>query len=713
MRLRRMPQAKEIVANSDLVFSPKNIANLRGNWEKIFANDSPIYLEVGMGRGKWITAEAAKNPKINYIGLEMREEMIFQALERLQGKIPPNIRFLWVDASNLPLLFTRGEVDGIYLHFSDPWPKLRHAKRRLTHPLFLKDYDFVLKPKGQLNFKTDNQDFFDWSLTQFAKTYQRGWRQLALDRNLPLEEGQAITEYEKRFRRMNQPIYFCSMQKEDRHMYYVSTRGNYEPQTAAEAICLGMVPGGGLFVPQSFPNYLPKGIATMTYQELACDILGLYLDDYDKKEIKQIVWDSYNNERFDDVIAPCVTVGDLELLELWHGPTAAFKDMALQIMPRLLKAAIAKTEKEKEVVILVATSGDTGKAALEGFKNMEGIKIIVFYPCGGVSRIQELQMLTTDGHNTYVVGVDGNFDDCQNAVKAVFANEALKKEMDAAQKEFSSANSINWGRLLPQIVYYYYAYGQMVAKGKIKEAQEIDVTVPTGNFGNILAAYYARRMGLPIHKLICASNENKVLTDVIKNGTYDRRRPFYQTDSPSMDILISSNFERFIYEIFDRDGKATADAFQKLQAEGFFAVSDDQSQKWGQLIYGDFADRKEAARFIGSAYRDYGYVMDPHTGVAVAVANKYRQQNGTEQRPMLVVSTASPYKFPKAVLLALGVGEKELEQMDDHTMLTLLQQKSGIPVHRAVANIEQKPVLHQMKIKKEAVAETIRNILSL
>ena len=241
--------------------------------------------------------------------------------------------------------------------FSDPWPKLRHAKRRLTHPIFLKQYDFILKPEGLLTFKTDNHEFFDWSLTQFTHTYRQGWHNLDLNRDLPEEEGQVITEYEKRYRRRMQPIYFCSLQKEENHMYYVSTRGNYEPQTAAEVICLGMVPSGGLFVPQSFPNYFPKGIAALSYQELACDILGLYLGGFEQKEIERIVRDSYNSERFDAAIAPCVTVGECELLELWHGPTAAFKDMALQIMPRLLQASIAKTGKEKEVVILVATSG--------------------------------------------------------------------------------------------------------------------------------------------------------------------------------------------------------------------------------------------------------------------------------------------------------------------------------------------------------------------
>ncbi|MEG1500660.1 MAG: threonine synthase, partial [Clostridiales bacterium] len=322
-------------------------------------------------------------------------------------------------------------------------------------------------------------------------------------------------------------------------MFYINTRNNYHPVKGSEAICLGMVPGGGLFVPEEIPFYFPdqEQLAAKDYLQLAEDIVGLYLDDFNKEEIRSMINGAYCRGNFDDGIAPLVQVGNKHILELWHGPTAAFKDMALQLLPRLLTASIAKNNKQMETVILVATSGDTGKAALEGFKNVDGIKIIVFYPAEGVSYIQERQMLVTDGDNTYVVAVEGNFDDCQSAVKAIFADPQLNQALAEHNKCFSSANSINWGRLLPQIVYYYDGYRQMMAQNEIKWGQKINIVVPTGNFGNILAAYYAKKMGLPINKLICASNKNNVLTDAINKGIYDRRRPFYKTTSPSMDIL--------------------------------------------------------------------------------------------------------------------------------------------------------------------------------
>ncbi|MGI5891246.1 MAG: threonine synthase [Bacillota bacterium] len=492
-------------------------------------------------------------------------------------------------------------------------------------------------------------------------------------------------------------------------MKYISTRSKSEPISAAAAICLGIAPDGGLFVPQSFPYFMPENIASMSYRDLAEKIFALYLEDYSEQEIASMVDAAYYSGNFDEQIAPTVTVGEREVLELWHGPTAAFKDMALQIMPRFLSAAVKKIGDDKEIVILVATSGDTGKAALEGFKDVDGVKIIVFYPAGGVSRIQELQMLTTTGNNTYVVGVKGNFDHCQTAVKEVFADQEFAIKMAAADKQFSSANSINWGRLLPQIVYYYYAYAQMVAKGRIKVGQKINAVVPTGNFGDILAAYYAKKMGLPLDKLVCASNENNVLTDVIKDGYYNRVRPFYKTTSPSMDILVSSNFERFVFDMLDQDAQETAADFQKLKAEGSFSVPAEVTARWKEFLAADYADQKEAATAIAQVFVKYQYLMDPHTAVAYAVADKYLEQTG-DKSPLLIVSTASPYKFPAAVLQALG---QDIKDIDENELPALLAKISGGTVHPALLDVDKKEIRHHRQADKEEIAQTVADILGL
>jgi threonine synthase len=492
-------------------------------------------------------------------------------------------------------------------------------------------------------------------------------------------------------------------------MKYISTRSKSQPISAAEAICLGIAPDGGLFVPQSFPQYMPDKIADMTYRQLAEQICALYLEDYSAQEIAEMVDAAYYSGNFDASIAPTVTVGDKEVLELWHGPTAAFKDMALQIMPRFLAAAVRKIGADKEIVILVATSGDTGKAALEGFKDVPGVKIIVFYPAGGVSRIQELQMITTTGNNTYVVGVEGNFDHCQTAVKEIFADHDFAAKMDAAAKQFSSANSINWGRLLPQIVYYYYAYAQMAAKCRIKPGDKINAVVPTGNFGDILAAYYAKKMGLPLDKLICASNENKVLTDVINEGVYDRERPFYKTDSPSMDILVSSNFERFIFDILDQDAEKTAQYFRQLKEKGNFTLAAETVDKWKKFLVADYADQKEASQAITDVFTQYGYLIDPHTSVAYAVAEKYQKASG-DQTPLLIVSTASAYKFPAAVLRALG---QDIEGLSENDLPALLAQVSQGTVHPALLDVDKKEIRHHRCIKKENIAATVADILGL
>ncbi len=491
-------------------------------------------------------------------------------------------------------------------------------------------------------------------------------------------------------------------------MNYISTRDNYPASRASEAICLGMVPGGGLFVPDSFPSYLPENLAQLSYRELACDILGLYLDDYSSEEISLMVDNAYYSGSFPQSVAPLVKAGEHNILELWHGPTAAFKDMALQIMPYELAAAVAKSGDQKETVILVATSGDTGKAALEGFKDVPGVRIIVFYPDQGVSPIQERQMLVTEGNNTHVVAVEGNFDHCQTAVKGIFGDEELKAQMKAKGKSFSSANSINWGRLLPQIVYYFYGYGQMVAQNRLKMGDEINVCVPTGNFGNILAAYYAKRMGLPIAKLICASNKNNVLTETIKSGIYDTRREFYKTNSPSMDILISSNFERFFFEMAGRNGEICARAFEQLSQEGYFKNSD-AHEAWKGFLEAGFADDNEGAKAIAALWQEEGYLLDPHTSIAIAVERAYKAKSG-DKRPTLTASTANPYKFPAAVLEAL---DEDISSLDEQALLARLSALTKTEIHPGLCNLEEKQIRHNRRIKREEIAQVVKELCGI
>lgn len=497
---------------------------------------------------------------------------------------------------------------------------------------------------------------------------------------------------------------------------YISSRGNFHPVTASEAILLGIAPGGGLFVPEEVPVLERKKIDEMSsqsYGEIAETILELYLDDFTGAEIQEIVKKSYYQNNFDNMdIAPLVKLDEqINILELWHGPTAAFKDMALQIMPRLLTKAIEKMGRQEEVIIPVATSGDTGKAALEGFKNVPGVKIIVFYPLGGVSKVQELQMTTAEGDNVYAVAVKGNFDDCQTAVKKLFADRKLNQVLAANNMVFSSANSINWGRLLPQIVYYFWGYAQLVKKQEISPGEKINVVVPTGNFGNILAAYYAYLMGLPVQKLICASNENKVLTDVINTGVYDKRREFYKTSSPSMDILISSNFERFLFEISNHDADKVAAWYQQLSQEGYFKVDEEYREKWQDLLIGDFASDAETIGEIKKTFLETGYVLDTHTGVGVKVYRDYLKKTGDKIKT-IIDATANPYKFNKVVLTAIG--EKDLaENKDEFFILEELSRISGMPIHRALKGLDKKRIVHHRVIEKEQMDETVKEILSL
>ncbi len=497
---------------------------------------------------------------------------------------------------------------------------------------------------------------------------------------------------------------------------YTSTRDNYDIVSAAQAIKLGMVPAGGLFVPEKIPCFSLQEMMSLrdsTYQEIAQRVLTLFLDDYTEEEIQTSVKAAYNEKNFNHpLIAPLKHLREKTyVMELWHGPTAAFKDMALQIMPHLLSYAKKKVGEERETVILVATSGDTGKAALEGFKDVPGVRIIVFYPHKGVSKIQELQMTTTSSSNTFVVAVKGNFDDCQNAVKKVFSEREFGNELKRAGIELSSANSINWGRLLPQIVYYINAYMQLLKDGKISFGEKINFVVPTGNFGNILAAWYALQMGLPINKLICASNENKVLTDFFNTGRYDRNRGFVQTTSPSMDILISSNLERFLYEMSGHDGEKISAWMQELAENGGFRVDQSIMDAIGEVLAAGYADEIETKETIGRVFSETGYTLDTHTAVGMKVYEKYLEKTG-DSALTVVDATASPFKFNNSVLQAIA-GPDALIGKDEYEVLQALSEYTGQPVHPGLRDLDKKPVLHRRICTKEKVQEEIKSILNI
>lgn len=497
-------------------------------------------------------------------------------------------------------------------------------------------------------------------------------------------------------------------------MEYISTRENYRSVSSAEAISLGMVPEGGLFVPAEIPELDLEEILEMrdkSYQELAIWIFDKFLSDFTKDEIKSSVKEAYREESFP--LAEKTPLLKLDkntfILELWHGPTAAFKDMALQILPQLLVRAVKKLNIDNEIVILVATSGDTGKAALEGFKDVDGVKIIVFYPEEGVSRVQKDQMKTTGGKNTEVVSLKGNFDDCQTAVKNIFADKEFRTKMEANNLQFSSANSINWGRLLPQIVYYFKAYFEIIKKEELKAGAKINIAVPTGNFGNILAAYYAYRMGLPVNKFICASNDNKVLTDFLKTGLYDIEREFKKTISPSMDILISSNLERFLFEITGHQSSKINKWYQNLNQEKQFKIDQQTLNKIQRLFSGHYSTESEARSVIKSTYNNFNYLLDPHTAVGVDSLNKYRQQSG-DQKEAVVASTANPYKFSRAVLESLK--EEQIDK-DEYRIIEELKDLTAVNLHRGLAGLEEMESKHQHRCAKDKVKEKVTEILNL
>ena len=488
-------------------------------------------------------------------------------------------------------------------------------------------------------------------------------------------------------------------------MNYISTRGNNQKMTSAQAIIAGLADDGGLFVPDELPQVdmeFIKGLTKLSYQERAARVLGCFLTDYTDEEIKGCVERAYGSGKFDDAaVAPLNIMEDVSVLELWHGPTSAFKDMALQLLPQLLSTALKKTGEKNQVLILVATSGDTGKAALEGFRDVEQTKIIVFYPENGVSRIQKLQMVTQQGENVAVTAVKGNFDDAQSGVKAIFSDREFNAKLNEAGVSLSSANSINWGRLVPQIVYYFSAYADLLKAGVIRAGDEISFTVPTGNFGDILAGYYALRMGLPVKKLICASNTNNVLTDFLTTGVYDRNRDFFKTISPSMDILISSNLERLLYHVTN-DAAQVAEWMKSLAETGRYDVGADVLAKIQATFGCDWADDQKTMETINAVYGERKYIADTHTAVAWDSAHKYMLQGNAE--PMVVVSTASPYKFNESVLTALG---EAIEGMDEFQLLDKLQSMNSFKIPAGLAALKNAEVRHGNVVEKTAMPQAV------
>lgn len=491
-------------------------------------------------------------------------------------------------------------------------------------------------------------------------------------------------------------------------LYYRSTRGSGKDLNSLEAIVKGIADDGGLFVPSKIEK-LDKDLSElskMNYQELAYYIINKFFPDFTKDELVNCVTNAYD-EKFDTKdIAPIKREMDTNFLELFHGPTLAFKDMALSILPYLLKTASVKLGTKDEIVILTATSGDTGKAALEGFKDVEGIKIIVYYPEDGVSDVQKYQMITQEGENTHVIGIKGNFDDAQNGVKEAFNDIDFNKELKNDGFVLSSANSINIGRLVPQVVYYIYSYLELVKSNKIKSGDKINVVVPTGNFGNILAAYYAREMGLPIDKFICASNENNVLTDFFNTGIYDRRRELKLTDSPSMDILISSNLERLLYAISNDDSELIRDLMNKLSNDGFYEVPENIKEKLTDF-YGGFATTNETSETIKKVYEKSNYVIDTHTAVAFSVYEKYKNETG-DTKETVIASTASPFKFTRSVSDALNIDTKN---KSDFELIEELSKTTGLNIPKSIENLDKREVLHNTICEKENMKQAIKNIL--
>ncbi|MCR5377048.1 MAG: threonine synthase [Lachnospiraceae bacterium] len=492
-------------------------------------------------------------------------------------------------------------------------------------------------------------------------------------------------------------------------MIYKSTRGNAQEVTASQAILQGLAPDGGLYVPKALPKLTQtmREIAAMNYKETALAVLSLFLTDYTKEELTACIDAAYDAKFDTEEIAPLVQADGAYYLELFHGATIAFKDMALSILPHLMTTAAKKNGITDGIVILTATSGDTGKAALAGFADVPGTKIIVFYPKHGVSAVQERQMVTQKGENTAVIGITGNFDDAQTGVKKMFNDAAMKEELAAKGYRFSSANSINIGRLVPQIVYYTFAYGKLLAEGHIADGEKINVTVPTGNFGNILAAYYAKQIGVPIDKLICASNTNKVLFDFFQTGEYDRNREFVLTSSPSMDILISSNLERLIYHIAGDDSAVTAELMKQLAAGGKYDITAEMKKGLSDFVSG-YATEDDTAAAIAGLYDRTGYVIDPHTAVGDSVYRRYAKESGDATKTV-IASTASPFKFARSVMSAIE-GKKSDEP--DMELIERLSKTANVALPPAIIELKTAPVRHDTVCETEEMPAVVRKILA-
>ncbi len=493
-------------------------------------------------------------------------------------------------------------------------------------------------------------------------------------------------------------------------LLFSSTRNPQEKVTASQAILKGLADDGGLFVPNEIPalEVSVEELAKMSYQETAYEVMKLFLTDFTEEELKNCINRAYDSKFDTEEIVPIVEADGAYYLELFHGSTIAFKDMALSILPHLLTTAAKKNQVKNEIVILTATSGDTGKAALAGFADVEGTRIVVFYPKNGVSPIQEKQMVTQKGANTFVVGIHGNFDQAQTGVKKMFSDKELAKELDAHGFQFSSANSINIGRLVPQIVYYVYAYAKLYQRGVLAKDEPMNVVVPTGNFGNILAAFYAKNMGIPIHKLICASNENKVLYDFFETGKYDRNREFILTKSPSMDILISSNLERLIYRVAGNDAAKNAELMKALTTDGAYEITP-QMKEALKDFYGNYTSEEEMEEVIRSLYEKTGYIIDTHTAVASGVYNKYKAATGDETKTV-IASTASPFKFTRSVMDSI---DKKYDSMGDFELVDELSKIGKVAVPPAIEEIRTADILHNTVCEVEQMQDTVKSFLGI
>ena len=499
-------------------------------------------------------------------------------------------------------------------------------------------------------------------------------------------------------------------------MNYISTRGFEGKFTSSEAISRGIAPDGGLFVPESIPQLTKEDLEamqTMQFYQLSAFILSKFLTDFTEEELLEYTRQAYAEEKRGEDPVPLVQLNEYNerefMLELWHGPTCAFKDVALQLLPHLMTAAAKKTGLTKKICILTATSGDTGKAALEGFKDLPGTEIIVFYPTGGVSEAQKLQMVTTGGSNTHVIAVNGCFDDAQTGVKNIFANDELAIVLEENDITLSSANSINWGRLAPQIAYYVYSYVELLRKGKIDLTESFNIVVPTGNFGNILAAWYAKQMGIPVHKLICASNRNKVLCDFFSSGIYDRNREFYKTTSPSMDILISSNLERLLFEITGKDSGKVREWMKALSTEGKYSVDKDTLKALQRLFVGGFADETGVSKTILEVYDRTDNVIDPHTAVGFNIYGRYHQRSGDESKTVFA-STAAPFKFAPAVMDSLR-GSGFSDNLSTSEVIAELAEESGLVIPQSISELAELEIKHKDVIEKEQMERKVREIL--